>query len=323
MNNAAQQLQAGHFRPRRLGHVNLYISEYERSLQFYRGIAGLGDGWTRPAIGGAFLNNGSTHHDIGFLPWNSPIARKHATGPGLNHLGFELESEVELVDSYEGALAAGVKFQATVDHLVARSVYSWDPDGHGVELYADTEVSYKQPDFLQLRRASGDWVPGKTTPSAEVRYVTDHRPQIYESALFHSTRVTGAVIVTAEFEAVHDYYTGLVGLVSLAGSRDGPFVSLGGTCGGRDVSLFRARAGLEPGFHHMHFSVFDAADLETSISRAAQSGVVIEAQIDHPLRRGVVVRDPDGMRVLFFVDRAGASVAALNSVSEADALWLV
>jgi catechol 2,3-dioxygenase len=58
----------GRFRPRRLGHVNLYIGKYEPSLHFYREIAGLGDGWTRPAIGGGFLNNGASHHDIGFIP---------------------------------------------------------------------------------------------------------------------------------------------------------------------------------------------------------------------------------------------------------------
>jgi catechol 2,3-dioxygenase len=323
MNKTSKGPRTGYFRPRRLGHVNLYISEYERSLRFYREIAGLGDGWTRPAIGGAFLNNGASHHDIGFIPWNSPATRKRATGPGLNHLGFELESEVDLVDSYQDALTAGVKFQATVDHLVARSVYSWDPDGHGIELYADTEVSYKQPDFLELRRASGDWAPGKTTPSGERRYVIDHQPRMYENALFHARKVTGAVIVTAALEAAYDYYTGLVGLAPIAGGRDHRFASLGGVCGGRDVTLFRAGTGHAPGFHHMHFVVFDEADLARSTARAAQFGVVVERQIDHPLRRGVVVRDPDGICVLLYLDRQPAPAAALNAVNEEHALWLV
>jgi catechol 2,3-dioxygenase len=323
MDDAANRSHVGHFRPRRLGHVNLYISQYEASLRFYREIAGLGDGWTRPAIGGAFLNNGASHHDIGFIPWNSPVTRKRATGPGLNHLGFELESEVALVESYREALNAGVKFQATVDHLVARSVYSWDPDGHGIELYADTDVSYKQPDFLELRRASGDWVPGKTLPSPERRYVVDHQPRRYENALFHAKKLTGAVIVTAALEAAYDYYTELVGLAPIAGGRAGPFAALSGVCGGRDVTLFRAGNGRDPGFHHMHFAVFDEADLAHSVARAAQFGITVDRQIDHPLRRGVVVHDPDGARVLFYVDRQPMAVGTLNAVSEEDALWLV
>jgi catechol 2,3-dioxygenase len=323
MPNLTQQPRAGYFRPRRLGHINIYIGEYERSVRFYREIAGLGDGWTRPAIGGGFFNNGFTHHDIGFIPWSSPITRKSVPGPGLNHLGFELESEAELVSDFQAARADGITFHATVDHLLARSVYSWDPDGFGIELYADTEISYNQPDFLQLRRASGEWLPGNTPPSPVRHYVTDPRPRIYANALFHAKKVTGAVFVTEAFEATHDYYTKLVGLTAVAGSRDGAFCTLAGSCGGRDVTLVRAAAGLQTGFHHMQFEVFGEADLRSSLERVAQFGIVVERQIDHASRAGVVVRDPDGLRVLFYSDRAPVSAGDLQSFSEGNALWLV
>jgi catechol 2,3-dioxygenase len=309
----------GWFHPRRLGHVNLYISEYERSLRFYREIVGLGDGWTRPAIGGGFLNNGATHHDIGFIPWNSPITRKAASGPGLNHLGFELETEAEMLADYRAALAAGVTFHATVDHLVARSIYSWDPDGFGIEIYVDTEISYKQPDFLSLRRATGDWQPGKTPPSTERRYVLDHKPMRYENALFHATKVTGVVLVTDRFEADWDYYTTLVGLRPVFGGRSDAAASLGGSCGGRDVTLLRAGDGLAPGFHHMHFAVFDEADLDSSIARAADFGLAIERPIDDPARAGAFVRDPDGNGVLFYADRRPGAPAER---APRDVLWL-
>jgi catechol-2,3-dioxygenase len=72
----------------------------------------------------------------------------------------------------------------------------------------------------------------------------------------------------------------------------------------------------------MHFAVFDEADLARSVARAAQFGVVVERRIDHPMRCGVVVRDPDGTRVLFYADRPPMSAAALDAVSEEDALWL-
>lgn len=310
------------FRPRRLGHVNLYISEYEKSLHFYRTVLGLGDGWTRPGIGGAFLNNGATHHDVGFIPWDSPVTRKAASGPGLNHLGFELENEVEMLEDYRAALDAGVKYHATADHLIARSVYSWDPDGFGVEIYVDTEISYKQPDFLTLKRASGDWAPGMTPPSAEPRYVADHRPVKYPDSLFHATKLTGAVIVTEKFEALWDYYTGIVGLKPRLGGRDQAIASLGGSCGTRDVTLIRAGAGLEAGFHHANFSVFDEADLEDSLERAADFGVSIERRVDHPLRTGALLRDPDGLGILVYVDRASGAEREIERLPPSEALWL-
>jgi catechol 2,3-dioxygenase len=237
----------------------------------------------------------------------------------LNHLGFELETEAEMLADYRAALDAGLTFHATVDHLVARSIYSWDPDGFGVEIYVDTEISYKQPNFLSLRRASGDWAPGKTPPSTERRYVADHKPVRYSDALFHATKVTGVVIVTDRFEAEWDYYTSLVGLRPHFGGRHDAVSSLGGSCGGRDITLVRAGDGLDPGFHHLHFAVFDEGDLDGSLARAGDFGITIERRIDDPMRKGAFVRDPDGIGVLFYADRRPY---ALDGRAPRDVVWL-
>ena len=315
----------GYFRPRRLGHVNLYISDYEKSLHFYRKICGLPDGWTRPAIGGGFLNNGSTHHDIGFIPWDSGVARRRADGPGLNHLAFELENEAELVASYEAAVAGGTEFIATVDHLVAKSLYSWDPHKFGIEIYSDTGLSADDPDFAKLRRATADWSP-VLTPTSHVRHYVaehEHKPKIDKSALFHSQKLTGAVLVSDAFEAACDYYTSIVGLTPVGGGRDRKFVILAGSCGSHDVTLVRAGEARGPGFHHMSFVVFDEGDLEASIAKAKDFGVTIEHQIDHPRRRGAVVSDPDGMKVLFYVDRKqNLKMDDIEAGIDGEAIWL-
>ncbi len=309
----------GYFSPRRIGHVNLYISEYEPSLRFYRDIVGLCGGWTRPAISGGFLNNGATHHDIGFIPWNSSVTRTKAVGPGLNHLAFELENEVDLVGGYERAKAKGTTFQTT-DHLIAWSIYSFDPHGYGIEIYADTGLSFEDADFVKLKRASVGWTPGAEPPSADTRYVKDHRPRRDPNTLFHATKLTGVVLVSDAFEAARDYYIQTVGLHPVVTGRD--FVCLGGSLSGRDVSIFRAKPGQGPLFHHMHFSVFDEADLAQSIAKAGSFGVVVEREIDHPRRRGAVVKSPDGARVLLYVDRA-PDAAGLAALTPEEAIWLV
>ena len=55
------------FRPRRLGHANLYVSELERSMAFYNQVVGLEEVVREPAIHAGFLSNGNTHHDIGMV----------------------------------------------------------------------------------------------------------------------------------------------------------------------------------------------------------------------------------------------------------------
>lgn len=310
------------FRPRRLGHANVYISAYEQALAFYRDVVGLQDGWLRPEIGGGFLNNGATHHDIGFIPWNSPVTRKKVDGPGLNHLGFEVETELDLVRGYQAAIGAGIRFTATVDHIVAHSLYNVDPDGYGTEIYADTDADYRAPEFLKLKRASTSWTPDPATATTARHYVADHRPKRFDGAVFHATKITGAVIAAADFGASYDYYTRLVGLQPVIGGRDARLAILAGTVGGRDVALFRASAALPAGLHHLRFAVFDDRDLDQSIARARAAGIGVEAEIDHPLRRACALRDPDGLRVQLVADRTVAPAQALLDLPDEQAIWL-
>ncbi|MDA0261805.1 MAG: VOC family protein [Proteobacteria bacterium] len=318
----AESISGGCFATRRLGHVNLFISDYERSLWFYREVAGLCDGWTRPAIGGGFLNNGFTHHDIGYIPWNVSAAGAGVDKPGLNHLAFEVDSEADLVAGYERGRAAGITFPRTVDHLVAYSIYSRDPHGFGIEIYADTTLSFSDPGFNELRRASEPWVPGEKPPSARRNYPQDPQPRVDKAAIFHARHLAGAVLVSADFDAAVDYYTGVVGLNEIG---SGPaYARLGGYDGSPALTLFRADAanGLTPGFHHMSFAVFDEADLTASIAAAKTAGITIEQEIDHPTRRGAVVTDPDGFKVLFHVDRS-ADRPDVGGLSPAETIWLV
>ena len=55
----------------------------------------------------------------------------------------------------------------------------------------------------------------------------------------------------------------------------------------------------------MGFPVHDETDLVTSVSRLARSEWELEREIDLPARRCIHVRDPDGLRIQFYVDRGG------------------
>jgi catechol-2,3-dioxygenase len=207
--------------------------------------------------------------------------------------------------------------------LVARSIYGRDPHGFGIEIYADNPLSFKDPEFEKLPRATEPWTPGEPPPSTARNYPQDPRPRIDESAVFHTRHLSGAVIVSDDFDTAVDYYTSAVGLSVVGGGHDQASITLGGYDGGHDLALFRADAGngLVPGFHHMSFAVFDEADLAASIA-TENAGVTIEREIDHPMRRGAVVADPDGFKVLFHVDR-NAGPESLGEVAPNEAIWLV
>lgn len=292
------------FRTRRLGHANVWVSDYAAMYEFYNGVLGFNKAYIQPDNRASFVSNGNSHHDFGMVDVTSHYAPRPDQRPGLNHLGFELRNEVELVDAYRRALAAGYKFVMTADHDVAHSAYIKDPDGNEIELYADVV-----PDWRAVRRGTvikekPPYVPGESSkPLAEEFFVRNPTFLTVEGALFHPLRTTHATLIARDFEKMYEFYTDLVGLKPFAGSRSGAFVVLAGSRSEGDVVLFRSRPGSEPGLDHVGVVVRNEGDLDTARADAAKRGVKIEKEVDHPARRALIIRDPDHLRLQMYVNR--------------------
>lgn len=312
------------FRCRRIGHVNLYISDYERSLAFYRDIVGLHDGWTRPKIGGAFLNNGASHHDIGFLPWHSAERRVAVDGPGLNHLAFDVGTEARIVTGFRSAVEEGYEFLAAADHIVSKSLYCLTPDRVQLELYADTPISFRDSDFLAMRRATSKWDPATLESASDVQYAADARePTIGPDTLFHVRKLEGATLAVRDLEESAAFFQHLLGLSVFVPVDGAPCLLLQGHGGQRDLVLWQESSERPAGLHHFSFSAFSEADLENSLQDGRAAGVEIVQTLDHPLQRAVILRDPDGLLVKIFVDRADDFSKQLASCSTEELIWLV
>jgi catechol 2,3-dioxygenase len=100
------------------------------------------------------------------------------------------------------------------------------------------------------------------------------------------------------------YYTGFVGLTPMVGDATSAFAVLKGTNSTGDITIYRQRAGIKPGLHHVGFVVWDEADLECALVGLKQAGIKIVGEIDHPIRRAISILDPNGIRLQFYIDRA-------------------
>ena len=301
------------FRPRRLGHCNLFVTDLDASMKFYTEIAGLEEVYRVPGSGGGFVGNGNTHHDLAFLDFKGPLGFRAVNGkPGLYHLGIELETEVELIEDYHQALPTGIEMRPA-DHDICHSLYVPSPSGVVSELYADVVSDWRRQRTGIVTKPKPNWKPGDTEPVAEPRYHNDPPIHRLEHAVFHPERITHVVMVCDDFEAIYDHYTKQVGFVALSGGRDQRKAVLGGKTAERNVFLYRAGPGRAAGCHHMGFIVKDEADLKASIARLGTLGIVPELVIDHPTRLCVFLTDPDGVRVQFYADRTPAGpVAAVD-----------
>jgi catechol 2,3-dioxygenase len=300
---ASRKTSGNYFKPRRLGHANLFVSNYERAAEFYKKVVGFEEVYRQPDNQASFLSNGNTYHDLALTDIRSKYAAKDQK-PGIWHLAFELESEADMVDGYKRACADGVPFSFVMDHDVARSLYQNDPDGNMVEIYADVEKDWRALRQGIIIKEKPKWVPGVTSvPLNEKNYPQDPELVVVKDSIFHPKKVTHVALVADKFEETFDFYVETVGLSPLFGNRGSNAAVLRGTASSGDVTLYRKGVGLSPGLHHVGFEVWDDADLRRSIAAAGDSHVTVEREVDHPARHSVTIRDMDGLRLQFFVNR--------------------
>lgn len=299
-------------RPRRLCHGNFFVRDLSRSSSFYRDVCGLSLVFEEPGISAVFLSNGNSHHDVALMEVSNAervgrdghiqVARGRGRAAKLNHLGFEMETEAELVSGYERAVTAGVRVHRTADHQIAHSVYLFDPEGNYLELYSDAgrdwRIIYQEVGGQLL---TGLWDPTGSDPMEEPTYDSDPVIGRVETAPLHPVRSARAALVVADLDRAVHFYRDVVGLSVLAGDGGEHVAVLGGALGLPDVTLVAARDDLHAGLHHFGLELDGLDELEKADRRLRGAGVPVVANIETAWKQSLVIEDPDGTRLEFFV----------------------
>lgn len=121
----------------RIGHIHLTVTNLEQSLKFYRDILGfeITQYYGEQAV---FLSAGGYHHHIGLNTWAGEGASSPPGGhTGLYHFAILYPSRKELARVVKRLFEVNFKIDGASDHGVSESIYISDPDGNGIELYAD------------------------------------------------------------------------------------------------------------------------------------------------------------------------------------------
>ncbi|NWF88474.1 MAG: VOC family protein [Ignavibacteriaceae bacterium] len=121
----------------RIGHIHLTVSDLERSIKFYRDILGfeITQFYGEQAV---FLSAGGYHHHIGLNTWAGAGAMPPPDGhTGLYHFAILYPNRKELAKVAKRLFEVNYKIDGASDHGVSESIYLSDPDGNGIELYAD------------------------------------------------------------------------------------------------------------------------------------------------------------------------------------------
>src|SRR5258708_589153 len=115
-----------------VGAVHLSVTDAGRALAYYREVVGL----TRIEVDDGRIHLGSGARELVVLYPGAagPVAQNHT---GLYHLALVVPSRRELARVVARLGQIGID-QYPTDHVMTKSDYIWDPDGNGIEIYAES-----------------------------------------------------------------------------------------------------------------------------------------------------------------------------------------
>jgi len=116
----------------RIGPVHLTVTDLDRSVGFFQDAIGL----RQHSREGSEAAMGTGADDIVVLH-EDPAARPPGRTAGLFHLALLFPSREELARALQRVALTRTPISGASDHGVSEAIYLDDPDGNGIELYAD------------------------------------------------------------------------------------------------------------------------------------------------------------------------------------------
>ena len=276
----------------RIRSVALAVGDIQRSVDFYARVLGL------PLIdrqqGRAQLGTDSAHPALLLEEIAAPTPVPVGS-TGLYHVAWLHPSRAALAESVRRVAGAGWRFEGASDHGVSEALYLSDPDGLGIELYAD------RPRDRWQRPADGNGVVMVTEP-LDLEDLLAQAPEQPAAAMAPGTVVGHVHLKVSDVPRANAFYRDALGLQEQAQLPSAAFLSAGGYH--HHVGLNSSQsAGAQPapdsapGLRRVEFALGDAQAVEAVEAGLASAGWEPTQESDEDA--GVSVRDPDGQLLAF------------------------
>lgn len=276
----------------RIRSVALAVGDIQRSVDFYERVLGLAQ--IAHQQGRAQLGTDPAHPALVLeeiaAPTSVPVG-----STGLYHVAWLHPSRAALAESVRRVAGAGWRFEGASDHGVSEALYLSDPDGLGIELYAD------RPRELWQRLADGSGVVMVTEP-LDLEDLLAQAPAQPAAAMASGTVVGHIHLKVSDVPRASAFYRDVLGLQEQAQLPSAAFLSAGGYHHHVGLNSWQS-AGAQPapdsapGLRRVEFALGDAQAVETVERGLADAGWDLAQEPGEDA--GVSVRDPDGQLLAF------------------------
>ena len=127
------------YRPKYLGHVNIYVRNAERSHKWYEDVLGLHTYDYMPGRAAFMSADQEQSHEVALIQVGDDAPLQQKGQVGLNHMAWMMHSLDDLKEVYQRLKEKNVPIDHVSDHGISIGIYFRDPDGNGIE------VSYELP----------------------------------------------------------------------------------------------------------------------------------------------------------------------------------
>ena len=127
------------YRPKYLGHVNVYVRNVERSHEWYTDVLGLHVYDYIPGRAAFLSADLDQSHEVALMQVGDDAPLQQNRQVGLNHMAWMMRSLDDLKEVYQRLKEKNIPIDHVSDHGISVGIYFHDPDGNGIE------VSYELP----------------------------------------------------------------------------------------------------------------------------------------------------------------------------------
>jgi len=282
----------------RIRSVTLGVGELGRSSDFYARVLGI------PRERGDALA-GTGEREAVHGPQGSPGALRlvqlerprpaPAGSAGLFHVAWLHPTREGLAGTVRRVAGAGWRIDGASDHGVSEAIYLSDPDGLGIEIYAD------RPREAWARSADGHDIEMATLP-LDLENLLAQSPGEPGPHVEPGTAIGHVHLKVSDVDRSAAFYGERgVGFEQMARIPAAAFLAAGGYHHHVGLNSWRSRGGAPapedaPGLKAVEFALSDAAAIDDVARQLTGIGAPVQSADDGT---GLALRDPDGQLLRF------------------------
>ena len=274
-----------------LGHVSLRVANLENQLLFYQQVLGFKLHWREENKAGL----GAGGADLLQLT-EEPDLKKYRRVTGLYHFAVLFPNRRELARATARLFALKYRNHPT-DHIMTKTTYLDDPEGNGIELYAESPedgiFTIENNDFV-TRRADGTLSDGREPLDVDALFTHLKEDDKLDAPIPPETRVGHVHLHVRNVQEAVDFYHGILGfdVMGLSSTFKAAFISAGGYHHHLGLNAWQGEGAPPPpsdavGLRYFTVDFANKAALDEVVKRIDDAGIP-----SNQIEGGLLVYDP-------------------------------